>query len=251
MPINKAWSKDWIAYGYKDPIMASAWVTPPPPRHLIRLYHLTSEKHALDDLRKSRLKVSTFSDSNDPFELLALWIGDKITREAVRAHKRQLESAMGLLCFSANWSSPPLWSHYADKHRGLCLGFDVPREHVLAVSYSKSRLQNQAKKILQSSDIDDPLRDLLVCTKFSDWSYEREYRMKINLKDAVREKSLFFWPFGNELKLIEVILGPLSRNADLPTVRSLVDANYSGVKTYKARLAFQSYGVVPNEKTVP
>jgi hypothetical protein len=250
MPINKAWSKDWGARGYKEP-MASAWVTPPPPSNLIRLYHLTSWQHGLEDLRFERLKVSTFSDSNDPFELLALWIGDKVTRAAVREHKEQIEKAVGLLCFSANWSSPPLWTHYADKHRGICLGFDIPRDKVVAVSYSASRLNNQAKKIIKSGDIDEPLRDLLIRTKFSDWSYEREYRMRITLKNAVNDKGLWFWPFGNELKLMEVILGPLSKDADIAGVRSLVGGKYPLAKTFKARMAFQSFGIVPDERTVP
>lgn len=231
--------------------MASAWVTPPPPSHLIRLYHLISWDHALNNLEHGRLKVSSFSDSNDPFELLALWIGDKNTRIAVREHKKQFEREMGLLCFSANWSSPPLWSHYADKHRGICLGFDIPKDKVVAVSYSASRLKSQAKKIMLSSDIDDPLRDLLVCTKFSDWSYEREYRMRIPLKKAINERGLFFWPFGKELKIMEVILGPVSKDNDLPSIRSLVSAKYPVAKTFKARMAFQSFGIVPDERTVP
>jgi hypothetical protein len=250
MPINRAWSKDWAARGYKEP-MASAWVTPPPPPQLVRLYHLATWDNALSNIERGRLKVSTFSDSNDPFELLALWIGDKKTRAVVREHKERLEKEIGLLCFSANWSSPPLWSHYADRHRGICLGFDISKDTVQAVSYSKARLNNKAKMILQSGDIDDPLRDLLVHTKFSDWSYEREYRMKVPLNKAIIDKGLFFWPFGAELELREVVLGPLSQDSELPKVRSLVSARFPSAKTFKARLAFQSYGIVPNEKTVP
>lgn len=36
----------------------------------------------------------------------------------------------GLLCFCETWQSPLLWNHYADRHKGICLGFDV-RETVL------------------------------------------------------------------------------------------------------------------------
>ncbi len=27
------------------------------------------------------------------------------------------------------WSNPVIWAHYGDKHRGLCLGFEVPEMH--------------------------------------------------------------------------------------------------------------------------
>ena len=31
-----------------------------------------------------------------------------------------------ILCFSRNWDNLLLWSHYGDRHMGVCLGFDIP-----------------------------------------------------------------------------------------------------------------------------
>jgi hypothetical protein len=39
-----------------------------------------------------------------------------------------MEKRFTLLCFSADWSHPLIWAHYSDKHRGLCLGFEIPSE---------------------------------------------------------------------------------------------------------------------------
>ncbi len=47
---------------------------------LKRVYHLLSCDYAIKDLNQCRLKVSTFTDLNDPFELLALRVGDKDQR---------------------------------------------------------------------------------------------------------------------------------------------------------------------------
>ena len=54
----------------------------------------------------------------------------------------------GVLCFSRGWHNPLLWSHYGDKHRGVCLGFDVPNAHIVHVSYNSSRLLAAASKLL-------------------------------------------------------------------------------------------------------
>jgi hypothetical protein len=42
-----------------------------------------------------------------------------------------------MLCFSRDWHNPVQWSHYADKHRGICLGFDVPDSLLVPVQYTK------------------------------------------------------------------------------------------------------------------
>jgi hypothetical protein len=180
MAINKSFAKEWVTARY-PPGMASAWVTRPPPSNMIRAYHFTTEAFAISDIQHGRLKVSRFSDLNDPFELLALAFDDSNIRTVIRKFKEDFDREMGLLCFSANWNSPPLWSHYADRHRGICLGFDIPRDKALIVSYSERRLQAQTKKINERRDIDDALQELLLCTKFSDWNYEREIRVKIPL----------------------------------------------------------------------
>jgi hypothetical protein len=249
MPINRALSAEWKKAGYK-PGMASAWVTRPPPDDLIRVYHFSSEVFAIDDIKHGRLKISRFSDMNDPFELLALAFDDSHSRTAVRQFKEDFDLKTGLLCFSANWNSPPLWSHYADRHRGICLGFDIPRDSALFVSYSERRLQAQTKRISQRNDIDDALQQLLLRTKFNDWNYEREIRVKIPLNKSIADNGMFFWPFGNDLRLVEVVIGPLS-NANLFATRADVKAKYPDAKTFKARLAFKSFGIVPDERTVP
>src|SRR5687767_14278862 len=97
----------------------------------MRVYHLSNAEFALSNIALRRIKISRFSDLNDPFELLGANLKDKNYREAFRLTRDELHNDKGLLCFSRSWGNPVLWSHYADKHRGICLGFDVS-DHLLA-----------------------------------------------------------------------------------------------------------------------
>jgi len=106
-----------------------------------------------------------------------------------------------MLCFSLDWQNPLLWSHYADRHRGLALGFDVNEEKLKPVSYVETR------PILKEIDI--VVANSLLFTKYVDWHYEREARIYASLKDQDAETGLYFVDFGDQLVLREVIAGPL------------------------------------------
>jgi len=72
---------------------------------------------------------------NDPFEFLGVDLSDPDFRRQIKATKKTLSESRGLLCFSKNWHNPVLWGHYADKHRGICLGFDMPEDLPTKVDY--------------------------------------------------------------------------------------------------------------------
>ena len=101
----------------------------------MRVYNLTTSQFALSNIALRRLKVARFNDLNDPFELLAVDVAEVDLRVGIRAKKEQINLTEGLLCFSRTWRSPLLWSHYADKHRGIALGFDVPDQLLVPVHY--------------------------------------------------------------------------------------------------------------------
>jgi hypothetical protein len=94
-------------------------------------------------------------------------------------------------------------------------------------------------------------QELLRCTKYSHWRYEEEFRYFVSLDEAIKEGNLHFCPFGDTLKLVEVILGHQCEMS-LDAVRTLTRGHYHhAVTTFKARLAFKSFDVVPDERTVP
>jgi hypothetical protein len=206
----------------------------------MRLYHFLSAQHAIENLKKGRIKLSEIGGLNDPFEL---WSSAQKSRE-VRAKLRQWKADMSerylLLCFCGHWASPLLWSHYADRHRGVCLGFDVPDESVQSVRYVRKR-----------TPLSVPVRDKdiarLLNTKYSGWKYEEEWRSWFRREDRDESSGLYFHQFSDRIQLREVIAGPL---CEVPrsSFDQALERYESRVKLVKARLAFGSFRVVANRQ---
>jgi hypothetical protein len=188
----------------------------------------------------------SFLDLNDPFELLGLNSHVRLIRRAAKSHKKDQDSNFGLLCFSKNWNDPLLWSHYGEKHRGLCLGFDLRESKVEAVKYEDRRIRTELD-LGQGDALRIPtyLQRLPRVTKARCWNYEQEVRVFIPLIEAKLEGKLHFWPFNDDLRLVEVIIGPESNESVVALERA------AGPEVYvsKARLAWRSFTVVLGERT--
>jgi len=248
MPMNKALRAKWIKAGYPGE-MGSAEVVPPPPRDFIRVYHLTSAEFAISNIGLGRMKVARFLDLNDPFELMALNLRERRTRKVVRDFKNAQDSHTGLLCFSANWTNPVLWSHYGVKHRGICLGFNLMRDRAQKVQYKDERILANLGEEGDPLTLDNELQDLLLHTKYSHWKYEDELRVFVPLEEAIKEGTMHFCSFDQSLQLAEVILGPQC-SLSLDAVRQLTLAKHPHAVTFGARPAIKFFAVVPKEKTV-
>jgi hypothetical protein len=83
----------------------------------------------------------------------------------------------------------------------------------------------------------------LLRTKFYDWKYEDELRAFVHLDPSTAESGLFFFDFGSQLALREVILGPRCF-LPLERIRSIVARYDPSVDVVKARIAFTSFRVV-------
>jgi Protein of unknown function (DUF2971) len=180
------------------------------------LYHFTTAKYALDDLRNRRLKIAQFDDLNDPFELKSVNLCNPLHARAFdgnqhfEGYKAEVARHFGVLCFSEDKSDVLQWSHYADRHKGICLGFDVSggQEKFGRVTYVIDRLPFPEKL-----DVDFSWK--LLTTKSKDWGYEKEWRVFLELKDSVWNEDagrmLYFADFGPELVLQEIIFGAASK----------------------------------------
>ena len=102
-----------------------------------------------------------------------------------------------------------MWSHYGDRHRGICLGFDVD-DSIKIVKYSSRRLSLLRPNSASTIDPPEEVKDLLLTTKFDRWSYEDERRLIEPLTQLEEEGSYYFKKFDDTLKLVRVIAGPSS-----------------------------------------
>jgi len=208
----------------------------------MRVYHFLEKHWAIESLIYKRLKVSLFTDMNDPFELLGVSLKNKSDRADFYQLKKEVSEEMGAICFSKSWSSPVLWSHYGERHRGVVLGFDIPIEHANEVTYTGKRIEQELIEGFNKESNGD-LSRMLLTTKYEHWAYEEEVRMLLNLTDTLNEEGKYFIQYCDALKLREIIIGPRC-NLTKEHVFQILSNNNQKVKVTKSRLAFQSYRVI-------
>jgi hypothetical protein len=216
----------------------------------MRVYYFTSHKIAVEHiLPEMRMKLSQFHELNDPFELQPYSLGNKELRHVIRALKSDYFGKKGVLCFSDNWHSPVMWAHYAEKHAGICLGFDIPERKgellVNPVVYNPSRLEFLLDTSKDMHGIDQQFVQSLLYTKSHEWQYEREYRAIANLQIRDSETGFFYVDFGPEMQLREVVIG--TRNpTPIGQIAKAVRRGAHQVSVFKVRPAFHKFAMVRN-----
>lgn len=207
------------------------------------VYYFTSATHALSNVRLRRLKISNLENLNDPFEWAAPALERREDRRALRALRHEMSTRSGVICFSESWRNPVQWAHYADHHRGVCLGLEVRADLLTKVQYQQERSEGGTlSQMLAERRLTHEWMMGVLSTKFAHWSYEQEHRVFVNLDPATVENGLYFKHFDDDMRLVRLIVGPRS------TVTRQDIANALGpmapqVRAIKARLAFKTYEV--------
>lgn len=212
----------------------------------LRLYYFTTERYALEAIRDQRLKIARLNELNDPFEFLSPKLEAPL-RKPLRDAKERWHASHGLLCMSKRWTNPLLWGHYADKHKGIVLGFDVDPDVFAEIKYQEDRpvlpgVDMKKKRALTEDDL-----EIILWTKFRDWSYEEEFRWFLPLGDPDTVSGLHFQPWGDDLELREVIVGSLS-----PVTPERLDVVLGDMQdevvTMRSRPAYETFRVVPDRR---
>jgi hypothetical protein len=212
---------------------------------LMRVYHYLEAKWALDDIRRNRLKLSKIDDMNDPYEWRSVRSNHKSTQSTLEKTEKEIAELHSVLCFSESWDNILMWSHYGDRHKGICLGFDVPKEMTRTVKY--------VSDIFVVGDFDELSRrekvaalNRLYETKYRGWSYEREVRFHGNRVERDEETGQYFVGFSKRLRLKEVIAGvrfPMSRKP----IEDALEA-YSDVKIIKAGASTTRFEIIVDKR---
>lgn len=208
-----------------------------------------SGEHALKNIALKRLKISRISELNDPYELNAIASENQELIEAMERTKADLDQEKGVLCFSHSWSDPVMWSHYADSHRGMALGFVRNGEAPTPVTYSPDLLpEDWFLGLLDFPDGPEKEAGVLkwLTSKYVVWRYENESRVFLDLDEPDSlEPNLYFSYFGPEtIDLREVILGVRCPTTITQVEDILATNGYTSVKVIKAQLSSIKYEVV-------
>jgi hypothetical protein len=204
----------------------------------MRVYHFLNKQYGIENLKNRRLKIAEIMSLNDPFELLGINLSDPSLRRAVNETKKTLSKKRGIICFSKSWRNPVQWSHYSDKHKGICIGFDVPDKHLMKVDYVRNRLN-------PAEEIDEQFMLKLLATKFSHWRYEQEYRAFVPLETKV--DGYYFEEFSSELIPKQVIVGAMS-DIYRAEIDQALGSIKSSIEVFKVRPAFRTFRIVKQEK---
>lgn len=140
-----------------------------------------------------KLWLSQAGEFNDPFDCAFLYnhrskeVYDRDTeynlavKEELKQYDRDKESEklqrkVFVACFSERNNSMLMWSHYAEQHTGLCVGY---RLHELIEKYNIFPViyNNQMPQISDISNADKSILYQSILTKCEDWSYEKEWRI--------------------------------------------------------------------------
>ena len=173
-----------------------------------RIYKYTSIDSAIKIIESTSLKFSLPKDFNDPFEMtnelidtsykkndIRNWFLDfeqysKNRRKALfndfnrnggnihNAFEQTFEvfkANTGICCFSRSNIKTLMWSHYADKHAGVCLGFDIFPLNVGEFFLFHIAYADKIKPLNYFRDKHAVLFNWIF-TKSKVWEYEQEVR---------------------------------------------------------------------------
>lgn len=201
----------------------------------MRLYHYMAKKFALENLEKSRLKIATLDNLNDPYEFFPNVAG--ASNKELEDFRHHFDGIIGFLCFSKKLGDPVQWAHYAENHSGICFEFEIPKRYLQKVKYVDSPVYISRNNARWKEQIPN----VTLC-KYKSWRYEREYRMSLDLRseEVQKENGFLFMPFSDELKLVNAYSGIRS---ELTQAEKEVFSKH-GIHLAKMTLKPKSYSLV-------
>ncbi len=226
----------------------------PAANHSNRLYRYLRQEHAVQAIESGLLKIGRLAELNDPFEFIPAIDGappDKLD-SLENLIIEMFNESVGLLCFSNVINDPVVWSHYAEGHGGIALGFEYPTLQRLVnagefvrVTYSDSRPTINHREFSQW----EPAKKMEVAkailgTKARSWECEREYRLFINLRDGrVVTRNGMYWHAIPKDKLVEVVPGIRCSIDDEYLRKALKDGGFTRAVVRRASRSRSQFGV--------
>ncbi|MCL4511367.1 MAG: DUF2971 domain-containing protein [Bacteroidetes bacterium] len=108
---------------------------------------------------------------------------ENVVRDEYRRAFEFMKGEVRVLCLSAVGNSPVMFSHYADKHRGVCLKFNsslIPfHQNLQYVNYPKTYPTIPLLGVTDFKEDYNRKVRLHYYTKAESWKYEKEWRVAI------------------------------------------------------------------------
>ncbi|MGL5091332.1 MAG: DUF2971 domain-containing protein [Aeromonas sobria] len=164
----------------------------------------------VDYFKNPKIKISNIKYLNDPFEseagenLIETILGG-LTREGGNYNRDDVAktineylSSYGVFSVSETSRNPLMWAHYANEHRGICIGYkknifsksarpdkevnDLSEYTPRKVNYDNFRFDRQSE-VYKPDGLMEAIKSHLL-TKSDEWIYEKEHRCIVPLDSA-------------------------------------------------------------------
>lgn len=233
------------------------------------LYKYCSFQTLVQILTSHGIYYSTAHEFNDPFELATeifkeyedvdflknvFKISDEHTLKRLATTERrfykqmnvweELKDEIGICCFSKSPLVTLMWSHYSDKYKGACIGFNFDQ-----IATNEKIIQMPVRyidRIETRTDIWNESKAELsiyhwLLTKSKVWEYEQEVRrIYINAKGVI--------PFKKEV-LQEIYLGIRLSQNDRRLLKELLSSNqFQSVEIFETEINPETYTVTLKTK---
>jgi hypothetical protein len=146
----------------------------------------------------------------------------------------------GVCSFGGDVRSIPMWAHYSASHKGICLQFEVARDHATFTQAVPVEYNQQYPKVNWLKEYHKSIQAVML-RKHPDWSYEKEHRIVI--PDGARRHH----PFRPEA-LTGVILGCRVNDSVVNKLKEMLveraDKGFQIPDIYQAQLHPRQYQLV-------
>jgi hypothetical protein len=141
-----------------------------------------------------------------------------------REENNNLFGILSLTCLNDNLL---MWAHYANSHKGFCIGFNIEKLKSLEEGIVVEVIYDNKMPIMPLfNDIKDYIK--LLITKSLDWKYEKEYRI---LKSYYSNKTINF-----SSDIVEnIVLGLNMKESYKKEIISIIKRDFPGTRIFEAR----------------
>ena len=220
-------------------------------RPVVRLYRYLAAEWAMRTLETGELHVSRLAELNDPFEFrpALAYVNPVYSHELVDRTLGFLvddfDPKIGIVCFSEEIADPVIWSHYADSHRGIALGFDVYRDDSLwPMEYPEERPTFDVKNFPgMTTEEAKKMVYRILAAKAPSWRYEREHRVFVDLASSRTEDGHYFHRIPPDC-LVQVVLGIACPVNETQVSEALRAGGLTGVSVVRARRCETRFRVI-------
>lgn len=209
------------------------------------------------DMSKEKLLVNykkACARNNRPFnrKIIDNLSHSKIREMLEKMNNKGQTDVLKIYCLSERYDSILMWSHYANKHQGICIGiktlfkyggYTIDTINSSVIEEKKPRTPIDAKKLLTlipckyspqtptSCDLFADPKELypFLERKHEDWKYEKEYRIILPQNDILKNPVEI-----DRNNIAEVILGMKITNTNKKNVINRIFDEFKG--QYKPKL---------------